>query len=188
MSADRRSSGSSAAERALATYFRAKDGNRPHLLEHVFCADAQLEVENTTAAIAFPAVTRGRDAIAEVLVGNFGRDNENVYSFYLSPPPVEAVEQFSCRWLVGMTEKSSKSVRVGCGTYLWKFDSQPDACATSLVISIEVMQVLPAKDAGLIMRWLEQLPYPWASASSAASSAPAIEGLKPVIDYLAEHA
>jgi hypothetical protein len=185
---DASSSGSSPAEEVLASYFRAKDGNRPHLLERVFCTDAQLEVKNATTAIEFPAVTRGREAIADVLVRNFGRDNENVYSLYLSDPPSEAVEKFSCHWLVGMTEKSSKSVRVGCGTYVWTLNYRPVPCATSLVISIELMQVLPPQDAGQVMAWLERLSYPWASAPSVVSTAPLIEGLKPVIDYLNQHA
>lgn len=179
---------SSPAEQVLVNYFRAKDGNRPHLLERVFCADAQLEVKNASSAIAFPAMTQGRERIADILVRDFGRDNENVYSFYLSPPPRGAVEQFSCLWLVGMTEKSSKSVRVGCGTYHWTLNYQPSPCATLLVISIEVMQVLAPAEGHRIMGWLEKLPYPWSSAASAASAAPAIEGLKPVTDYLIQNA
>jgi hypothetical protein len=175
---------SSPAEDVLVNYFRAKDGNRPHLLERVFCAEAQLAVKNATAAIQFPALTRGRETIADVLVRNFGRDNDNVYSFYLSTPPTEEVERFTCRWLVGMTEKSSKSVRVGCGTYDWTLNFDPVPCATALVISIELMQVLPPQDAGRVIAWLERLPYPWASAQSVVSTAPAIELLQPVIDFL----
>lgn len=176
--------GSSPAEQVLANYFRAKDGNRPHLLARVFSADAHLEVRNATAAIAFPAITRGRDGIADVLVRNFGRDNENVYSFYLSQAPAGAIEKFSCNWLVGMTEKSSKSVRVGCGTYDWTLSGHPLPCASRLVISIDVMQVFSHVEEDRVMAWLERLPSPWCSASAAASSAPGLEGLKPVLDYL----
>jgi hypothetical protein len=175
---------SSPAELVLANYFRAKDGNRPHLLARVFTADAHLEVRNATAAIAFPALARGRDAIADILVRNFGRDNENVYSFYLSRAPAGAVEKFSCKWLVGMTEKSSRSVRVGCGSYDWTLSGHPLPCASSLVISIDVMQVLSHMEEDRVMAWLEGLPSPWCSASAAASSAPGLEGLKPVLDYL----
>jgi hypothetical protein len=146
-------------------YFRAKDGNRPHLLERVFCVDAQLEVNNASSAITFPAITNGRERIADVLVRDFGRDNENVYSFYLSAPPEGAVEQFSCSWLVGMTEKSSGSVRVGCGTYRWKLHYEPAPCATALVISIDVMQVLAPTERNRVLAWLEGLTYPWSSAA-----------------------
>jgi hypothetical protein len=187
MSTDTRHKGSTPTEHVLANYFRAKDGNRPHLLERVFCADAKLEIKNASSAIAFPAITHGRESIADVLVGDFGRDNENVYSFYLSRPPSEPVEQFSCTWLVGMTEKFSKSVRVGCGTYHWTLKYQPSPLAAALAISIDVMQVLAPTEVNPVMAWLEGLTYPWTSAASAASSAPGIEGLKPVIDYLRQY-
>ena len=188
MSDDMNGHCSSPAEQILVDYFRAKDGNRPHLLERVFCADAQLEVKNATAVIAFPAMTHGREGIADVLVRNFGRDNDNVYSFYLSAPPVGAVEQFSCNWLVGMTEKSSNSVRVGCGTYHWTLNYQPRPCARALAISIDVMQILPQAEQGSVMAWLETMRYPWCSASSAARSAPEIQGLKPVLECLSKYA
>src|SRR5262245_49830041 len=46
----------------LRNYFRAKDENRPHMLEHVFHADAELVVVNHAAAISFPARTLGLEA------------------------------------------------------------------------------------------------------------------------------
>src|SRR5829696_2277530 len=90
-------------EAVLRGYFHAKDENRPHLLEDVFTLDAQLAIHNQSANIAFPAFTQGRDAIAEVLVRSFTLANENVYSFYLRRPPL-AVCEFTCPWLVGMSE------------------------------------------------------------------------------------
>ena len=76
----------SSTEEVLLGYFRAKDGNRPHLLARVFSPDARLEVRNQTAGIAFPSVTIGREAIAEVLVRRFGQTYENVYSFISVAP------------------------------------------------------------------------------------------------------
>jgi hypothetical protein len=184
MSSDTGRSASSPAEQILVNYFRAKDGNRPHLLERVFSADAQLEVRNASSSIAFPAMTLGREQIADVLVREFGRAYENVYSFYLSAPPSGAVEQFSCSWLVGMTEKSSKSVRVGCGNYQWSFVYEPTPCARALVISIEAMQVLAPPEQHRVLAWLESLPYPWSTAASAVRAAPPIAELAPVLDYL----
>src|SRR5258706_4045862 len=67
----------------LERYCRANDGTRPHLLDGVVAADANLAVINKSAAISFPAKTIGRDATADVLVGSFGRTNENVYWVYL---------------------------------------------------------------------------------------------------------
>lgn len=175
---------SSPAEEVLVNYFRAKDGNRPHLLERVFAADALLEVRNASTSIAFPAMTRGRERIADVLVREFGRTYENVYSFYLSEPPSGAVEKFRCPWLVGMTEKSSKSVRVGCGNYDWSLGYEPAPCATALVISIEAMQVLAPPEQRGVLAWLESLPYPWSTADAAVRAAPPIDELAPVLNYL----
>ena len=182
MSAEAKNS-CSPAERLLDGYFRAKDGNRPHLLERVFAPDAKLEVRNASSAISFPAVTTGREQIADVLVRQFGRVNENVYSFYLSRPE-GAVRQFSCRWLVGMTDKESKAVRVGCGKYEWSLAYEPVPCASALVISIDVMQVLDASTQRQVFAWLEGLAYPWSSASAVVRTAPELEQLAPVLSCL----
>lgn len=173
-------------ELVLASYFHAKDCNRPHLLKRVFASDARLEVRNASAAIAFPAVTVGLEEIAEVFVREFGRTNENVYSFYLAKP-VGPVRQFSCPWLVGMTAKQDKSVRVGCGKYEWSFVYEPTLCATELVISIEVMQVLSSSAQTQVLAWLEQLARPWSSADAIVRTAPALEELAPVLNYLGCH-
>ena len=55
-------------DRVLRAYFHAKDENRAHLLERVFTENALLEVRNRTSTIAFPNITSGREAIADVLV------------------------------------------------------------------------------------------------------------------------
>src|SRR4051794_38575292 len=91
-------------EHLLRTYFHAKDENRPHLMAQVFTADARLEMQVNSEAISFPAVTQGLDVIADVLVRKFGQTYENVYSFYLQhPAPETRAEQFSCDWLVIMS-------------------------------------------------------------------------------------
>lgn len=184
MSTDTGRSASSPAAQVLVNYFRAKDGNRPHILERVFSADAQLEVKNASSSIVFPAMTRGREQIADVLVRDFARTYENVYSFYLSAPPSGEVEQFSCSWLVGMTERSSNTVRVGCGKYQWSLEYEPAPCATSLSIYIEAMQVLAPSERNRVLAWLEGLSYPWSTGADALRSAPAIGELTPVLDYL----
>src|SRR5215213_9026090 len=98
----------------LRGYFHAKDENRPHLVRDVLCPDAELQVLNKASSIAFPAETRGRDANVDVLVRQFNRTYENIYSFYLDKPAPE-LARFACDWLVGMTEKNNGNVRVGCG-------------------------------------------------------------------------
>lgn len=172
-----------ATAKILETYFRAKDGNRPHLLDKVFTPDVRLEIINASAAISFPALTQGIEAVSEVLVRQFGRTYENAYSFYLSKPS-EEVSQFKCAWLVGMTDKQSRDVRVGCGTYEWSLVHEPVPRANGLLISIDVMQVLAPAVQAQVMEWLGQLPYPWASVDAVLDSAPALNGLSPVLSAL----
>jgi hypothetical protein len=167
----------------LEQYFCAKDCNRPHLLSRVFTPDARLEINNASTSIAFPALTHGSEAIADVLVRQFCRVNENVYSFYLSKPGGVAA-RFKCSWFVGMTDRQSQQLRVGCGTYEWSLVYVPAPQASGLVISINVMQVLPSSLQPAVLAWLEQLPYPWASATAVLCSAPPLEELSPVLSAL----
>lgn len=174
----------SGAVEVLEAYFRAKDGNRPHLAERVFAPDARLEVVNRTSAISFPAVTEGGPAIVDVLVRQFGRSYENVRSFYLSRPRADAT-RFSCAWLVGMTARETGEARVGCGRYDWILRPAPWR-ATQLVITIDAMEVLPAGSASSILAWLASLAYPWSTARAVVNGAPKVEGLAPVLALLCE--
>jgi len=167
----------------LRGYFHAKDENRPHLLKNVFCADAELNVNNGAASIAFPAVTRGREAIADVLVRRFNQTYENIYSFYMARPPDEAT-RFSCGWLVGMTEKDGGNVRVGCGGYDWTFEAQAPRLASQLTITIDTMHMLRPGQFAAVFEWLEQLDYPWSSPAQARARAPALDLIAPVLHYL----
>ena len=173
-------------ETVLRTYFRAKDENRPHLMHKVFCEEATLEMHVHTGSIAFPAISCGVAAITDVLVRQFDRTYENVYSFYLQRPP-EAATDFSCGWLVGMSEKDSGNVRVGCGRYDWQFERDLSGLAERLTITIEAMEVLPPSQLVPVLGWLERLAYPWSSASAAIASAPAIEALAPVLQHIGTH-
>jgi hypothetical protein len=167
----------------LRGYFHAKDENRPYMLSDVFSAKAELRVNNNAANITFPAVTHGREAIGEVLVRRFAQTYENIYSFYMARPPSEAT-QFSCDWLVGMSEKDSENVRVGCGRYDWTFETESPHLASHLAITIEAMQVLPPSQFAPIFAWLKQLNYPWSSAAAVRKIAPSVEMLAPVLQYL----
>jgi uncharacterized protein (DUF1499 family) len=67
------------------------------------------------------------------------------YSFYLDRPPSHVPSSgFSCRWLVGMSEKANGKVRVGCGRYDWQFQATGAGLADRPAITIEMMQVLSA--------------------------------------------
>ena len=173
-----------ATQAILRNYFHAKDENRPHILERVFNPNAELVVINHTDTILFPARTVGREAIAEVLVRSFGQTYENVYSFYLNRPPDDATA-FTCGWLVAMSEKQSKSVRVGCGRYEWSFAQAAPHLATHLTITIHAMVVLPPAELAAVLAWVQALTYPWCAAEEIANRAPGIEFLAPVLRYLA---
>ena len=165
----------------IRTYIRAKDENRPHLIGKIFVANATLEMIVEVGTIAFPPISKGIDEIAKVLVRDFSRTFENVYTFCLSDPPQQEAE-YSCRWLVGMSEKDSGAVRVGCGRYTWVF--QPDGKVQRLKIIICTMVTLSADSLKPVLDWLCGLSYPWCRTDEVVSRAPSIDGLRPVVDYL----
>ena len=170
-------------EELLRNYFHAKDENRPHLIQQVFCEEAILEMNVKTENISFPALTHGAAAIADVLVSSFGQVYENVYTFYMQCPPAEA-KTFNCDWLVGMSEKSNGHTRVGCGRYEWSFQSEFPYRVDRLVITVEAMQTLPAEQLPDVLAWLLALPYPWCSPRAVCAIAPDIAALGPVLRYL----
>jgi hypothetical protein len=53
--------------------------------------------------------------------------------------------------------------RVGCGRYAWEFDAEPRQLARRLVITIDVMQLLPPAAAEPTFSWVQRLGYPWSS-------------------------
>src|SRR5947208_1383391 len=161
-------------ETVLRGYFHAKDENRPHVLEDVFASNAEVVIRNQSANIAFPAVARGRHDIAEALVRSFALSYENIYSFYLGRPGL-AVQAFTCPWLVGMSERASGHVRVGCGTYEWAFEPQAPHLASRLVIAIEAMQIVAPTDSTSVFAWLRALNYPWSSPKAALHGLPSNE-------------
>ena len=167
----------------LRGYFRAKDENRPHLLERVFTEDAVLEILNRTSTIAFPQVSSGREAIADVLVRAFGQTYENVYSFYLQRPSGHS-STFECEWIVAMTEKASRNFRIGCGRYEWEFESTAPNLARRLVITIAEMQVLPASVAQEAFAALAALSYPWSSPVEVRAAASIHSFLVPIVQQL----
>lgn len=172
-----------APEAVLRSYFRAKDENRPHLLAGVFAPDALLEVRNNSGTVAFPAVTMGREAIAEVLVRAFNKTYEDIYSFYMARP-ADTAHVFSCRWLVCMAVKDGRSVRVGCGRYDWGFEPEPSGLAASLRITIDTMLVLPEDTHPLVLPWLLRLSYPWSSPAEVAAAPTPVAALDTIVQYL----
>lgn len=170
----------------IRTYIRAKDENRPHLMAQAFAADATLEMTVKSAAIAFPARSEGLAAISDVLVRRFGQSYDNVYTFCLAEArPAADAQRYACDWLVGMTDKATGGVRVGCGSYAWEFSGPGKPRVQALAIVIEAMEVLPSDTAQPVLDgWLARLPYPWCAGALACQQAPALPQLAPVLSYL----
>lgn len=169
-----------AQEHLLEAYFRAKDGNRPHLLAGVFSEAATLEMVVNTDVISFPPVSRGLTEISDTLVRRFAQIHDNVYSFYLQRP-TQTATHFACAWMVGMTEKSTGAVRVGCGRYDWEFQTQAPFLVNRLSVSIHSMVTFEACDERSIMAWLAALPYPWCDGQDAVRGAPPLVALEPLL-------
>ena len=165
-------------------YLRAKDGNRPHLIAQAFAGGALLQMEMRQGGMVFPPSAQGREAIAETLVRNFGRSYENVYTFCLAEPPAPDSADFHCHWLVAMTEKDSRAVRLGCGQYHWRF-APGNRLAQELRIVIEAMQTLPPADILPVMAWAVALGGPWCSMEQALATAPPIPAVRQVLQRLA---
>ncbi|GAB7532967.1 hypothetical protein PS3A_53830 [Pseudomonas sp. 3A(2025)] len=170
-------------DRAIETYIRAKDGNRPDLLRQAFAPQATLEMVVNTSAISFPSRVEGAAAIAQVLVSRFNQQYENIYTFCLGEPPAKGVAAHTCKWLVGMSVKDTAEVRVGCGQYHWQFDPA-SGLVMHLTIGIEHMQVNTVNDLLPVMDWLQGLDYPWCQAEDVIARAPQPGNIAPVIEYL----
>ncbi|TAJ88327.1 hypothetical protein [Reyranella sp.] len=171
---------------AVTTYFHAKDGNRPFLMRQAFAEGVQLEMVVKTEAISFPSTARGLVEIEEVLVRRIATDFENVYSFGLAQPTEVDRRRFSCPWLVAMSARADGALRVGVGRYDWQFSPDLKCLVEKLLITIDVMQVLPASELDRIMSWITSLPYPWCQPDEVVRTMPRIEELAPVERYLKE--
>jgi hypothetical protein len=168
---------------AVSTYILAKDGNRPFLMKRVFAEDAELEMVVKTDAISFPSSAKGVSAI-EGILRRFNIDHENIYTFCLSRPSDSDRRHFACNWLVGMSAKSDGRPRVGCGKYDWHFAADQTCLVERLVITIDLMNVLPATELAATMNWLSGLPYPWCTPDDVVKGMPRIEGLAAIETYL----
>lgn len=171
------------AQLAIQHYLLAKDGNRPHLLSRAFVPEAILDMVVRTGSISFAPHVEGVGGIGDMLVRQFGQTFENVYTFCLGAPPEAQASTYACKWLVGMSDKSSGEVRVGCGFYEWQFSAKSGLVET-LTITIEHMKTLPAADLDPVMTWVSGLSYPWCTPQAVVTHAPDIGALEPVIAYV----
>ena len=173
-------------QETVETYIRAKDQNQPHLMQSAFAADATLEMIVNAGTISFPPVCNGLQSISDVLVRRFAQTFENVHTFCLAPPPRNDEVNFSCGWLVGMSEKDSRAVRVGCGRYDWRFRRFNPCLAERLTITVDVMESIAPSCLGQLMSWFSPLSYPWCTPQAALGNVPTLEELQPIRKYLTE--
>lgn len=159
-------------KKLVSGYIRAKDENKPHLMENVFSESATLKMQVHTTNIFFPSHLVGLADITNVLVTEFNNSYEDVYTICLSDTVRESKNKLKCRWLVGMTEKVSGSFRVGCGEYQWRFEKDGLCLADHLTIVINYMIVLLEETKPEVMCWFHQLPYPWAVSTDVLASMP----------------
>jgi hypothetical protein len=170
----------SGARQAMESYIRAKDGNRPYLLDSAFTETATLEMVVHAGTLSFPAVSVGRDRIGEVLVRQFAQRHENVHTYCLAAPPEGELRRFSCDWLVGMSDRDNRAVRVGCGRYDWLFEPASPRRVERLTITIERMESLAPSTLAAVMGWLAGLPYPWCTTQAAVAAMPDLDELHPI--------
>lgn len=168
----------------VSNYFLAKDGNRPHLASRIFADEAELKMVVNTDAVSFPESASGVDALKDILIRRFANDFENIYTFGLTRPTATNLQHFPCHWLVGMSVKRNGSARVGCGCYDWYFTPDERCLAERLVITVDVMCVLPQTKLDDLMTWLSGLPYPWCTPEEAVSTMPSFSAMAMVKRYL----
>jgi len=168
---------------AVGTYLLAKDGNRPFLTRRAFAEGSELEMVLKTDAISFPSSAKGLRAIEDIF-RRFNIDYENIYTFCLSRPSDSDRRHFACHWLVGMSAKSDSRPWIGCGRYDWHFAADQTFHVEKLVITIDLMNALPATELAATMNWLSGLPYPWCTPNDAVKNMPRIEELAAIETYL----
>ena len=152
-------------------------------MKSAFADAARLDVDSRSEAMTFQPVTHGLDAITKALVSDFGKSFENVYTFCLCDEPKGEARGFKCSWLVGMSEKATGRVRVGCGDYDWSFGGE-QRLVDRLSILIRTMNVLPGDHLRSVMVWLSTLPYPWCPASAALKEMPQLTELAEIRQFL----
>ena len=141
-----------------------------------FAPGASLEMKVETENISFAPASKGIEAITQVWAEYFLQSSyENIYTFCLDNSPSDGEADFRCRWLVGMSDKETKSIRVGCGYYHWQFES--GGLVQNLTITIKTMVILSSNHHRRAMNWLSHLPYPWCPAEAAAAEMPPISEL-----------
>jgi hypothetical protein len=168
----------------IRNYIRAKDDNKPHLMKAAFTGSATLAMKVNTSNISFPSNVIGLDEITDVLVRKFSQTYENVYTFCFVDSLDSQDGAMSCKWLVGMSERDGRGVRIGCGRYDWGFEDEKGQLASSLVITIEQMLIFSSEETNQLIEWIGNLPYPFCDSGVALDRMPDFESLDVIREYI----
>ena len=170
-------------QQLISYYLRAKDNNKPFFIKKMLDKNAVLTMHVKTDAIDFPPKTTGIEAFTQLLVNDFNKHYENVFTFCITDSITETDNTLSCLWLVAMTEQATGQHKVGYGKYDWHFITNNDSAidkeyVSQLDITIEHMDIIDRSEDATIFNWLNTLPYPWIHRTELQANIPAINGLQ----------
>ncbi|WP_072682660.1 hypothetical protein [Arcobacter sp. LA11] len=168
----------------ISKYIYAKDNNKPHLMKNIFTSSAKLDMKLKTENISFPSETLGLTSISKVLINDFNKTYENIYTICLTDSLVQDNKSVKCNWFVIMTEKENNMIRFGYGSYYWSFNSKDNDLVDYLNITIENMIILEKEFYFEIFDWFTKIPYPWADTKIVANTVPDIDLFKPFKIFL----
>ncbi|WP_428024706.1 hypothetical protein [Arcobacter sp.] len=144
----------------ISKYIYAKDNNKPYLMKDVFKDSGKLDIVLNSQNISFPSRSDGLEKIIKVLIKDFNKNFENIFTLCFEDTIVIEKNTLGCNWFVFMSDKDTEEIRLGYGTYLWKFDTLVE----ELNITIKSMDILSKKDTK-IFPWIENVPYPWCNSN-----------------------
>jgi hypothetical protein len=147
----------------LEAYLRAKDLNQPSVIPDCYSPEAVLTFSIATDQISFPTRVRGAYAIAQTLVGDFGRRFDCCKTYYVCDAlPSVGVDIDFLPWLVIMRERSTTALRLGKGYYRWAFErSESRMWVSAMHIHIERMDIIEDPAGEKREQLQTALPYPW---------------------------
>ena len=166
-------------------YLHAKDHCRPHAFGQAFAEDAtftsKFEFE-TQFSDETPRV--GLAAITETF-RQLGAACENIYTLCTldSRRHVDEDGTWACKWIVTMTERETRAVRVAWGDYRWRIDEER-GLATELLVTMVEMQMLDPSHAREICEWMASFEGPWVESRALVEAMPTLEALAGVAGYL----
>jgi len=173
---------------ALNRYIDGKDNNRPAVLKALYCSDAVLAFSLDDQSMSFPTRVEGAQEIAKVLSGDFNQRYQRVKTWYLTQPVADGTDQVTEQpWLVMMQEKASGDIRIGCGFYNWRFETNCNPLQVSAHhIHIHTMLSFPSTRESWLIELQQSLAYPWSSVDLVEAQIAPYSELDSIVRYLTQ--